>query len=142
MLYEKENLIQKAIETNSQNRGINNLIRLWSEKIRDNLEYFLDNQELVIKLDEIDQKISEIESKISSKKKENETKMQNQKEINMDIAYFKNRSYITMASIAAITGFLVQSATDYTWYNYRVVLIFWLVIAIGISSTSKEVSHD
>lgn len=58
------------------------------------------------------------------------------------ISYLKNKSYLTMASIAAITGFLVQSATDYTWYNYRVVLIFWMVLAIGISSTSKEVNHD
>ncbi|MBQ9267877.1 MAG: O-antigen ligase family protein [Clostridia bacterium] len=57
------------------------------------------------------------------------------------IAYLKNKNYVTMASIAAITGFLVQSATDYTWYNYRVVLIFWLVIAIGISSTRNELSR-
>ena len=91
MLYEKENLILKAIETNSQNRGINNLIRLWSGRIRDNLEYFLDNEELVIKVDEIDQKISEIESKIQSKNKEIEAKMQKQKEINMDKAYINNR---------------------------------------------------
>ena len=90
MLYEKENLILNAIETNSQNRGINNLIRLWSGKIRDNLEYFLDDQELVIKMDEIDQKISELESKIESKKKEIELKKQKQKE-NMDRAYIKNR---------------------------------------------------
>jgi hypothetical protein len=90
VLYEKENLILNAIETYSQNRGINNLIRLWSGKIRDNLEYFLDDQELVIKMDEIDQKISELESKIESKKKEIELKKQKQKE-NMDRAYIKNR---------------------------------------------------
>lgn len=91
MLYEKENLILKAIETNSQNRGINNLIRLWSGRIRDNLEYFLDNEELVIKVDEIDQKICEIESKIQSKNKEVETKKQKQKEINIDRDYINNR---------------------------------------------------
>jgi len=90
VLYEKENLILKAIETNSQNRGINNLIKLWTEKIRDNLEYFLDNQELVIKVDEIDQKISEIESKIQSKNQEN-IERKKQKEMNMDRAYNKNR---------------------------------------------------
>lgn len=58
------------------------------------------------------------------------------------ISYLKNKNYVTIAAISAITGFLVQSATDYTWYNYRVVLVFWMVIAIGICSTSKEVAND
>jgi len=51
------------------------------------------------------------------------------------IHYKNTRNYFTMASIAALAGFLLQSATDYTWYNYRLVLIFWIVIAIGISNT-------
>ena len=51
------------------------------------------------------------------------------------IHYKKTRNYFSMASIAALSGFLLQSATDYTWYNYRVVLIFWIVIAIGVSNT-------
>mgnify|MGYP003288583501 CR=1 FL=1 len=57
------------------------------------------------------------------------------------ISYIKNKNYITVAAIAAISGFLIQSATDYTWYNYRVVLVFWMVIAFGICST-KEVNND
>ena len=51
------------------------------------------------------------------------------------ISYLKNKNFITMASISSISGFLIQSATDYTWYNYRVVLVFWMVIAIGICSS-------
>ena len=63
------------------------------------------------------------------------------------IHYKKSRDYMTMASIAAMAGFLLQSATDYTWYNYRLVLIFWIVIAIGISNTrfinkAKGETHD
>ncbi len=54
------------------------------------------------------------------------------------ISYKNTKSYFTMASIAAMAGFLLQSATDYTWYNYRVLLIFWIVIAIGISTTKIE----
>ena len=50
------------------------------------------------------------------------------------ISYVKTKNYISIASIAAMSGFLLQSATDYTWYNYRVVLIFWMVIAIAHSS--------
>lgn len=47
----------------------------------------------------------------------------------------KEKSYFTIASVAAMAGFLLQSATDYTWYNYRVLLIFWIIVAVGISST-------
>ncbi len=36
-----------------------------------------------------------------------------------------------IAVISAVAGFLVQSATDYSFYNYRVVLIFWAVLAVG-----------
>ena len=54
------------------------------------------------------------------------------------IHYTKKKDFMTIASIAAMAGFLLQSATDYTWYNYRVLLIFWIVIAIGISTTKLE----
>ena len=37
------------------------------------------------------------------------------------ISYIKEKNWIIAASIAAITGFLIQSATDYTFYNYRVI---------------------
>lgn len=49
------------------------------------------------------------------------------------ISYIRKKDLMICASIAAITGFLVQSATDYTFYNYRVILVFWMVIAFGIS---------
>ena len=68
------------------------------------------------------------------------------------ISYVKSKNYISIASIAAMSGFLLQSATDYTWYNYRVVLVFWMVIAIAHSSLhydfanfnlkSKEIVND
>lgn len=31
-------------------------------------------------------------------------------------------------------GMLVQSVFDYTWYNYRVFQLFWLVIALGFAA--------
>ncbi len=58
------------------------------------------------------------------------------------IAYLKDKSYIIIASLTAITGFLVESATDYTWYNYRVILVFWTVIAIGLSATNRREIND
>ncbi|MBR4949518.1 MAG: O-antigen ligase family protein [Clostridia bacterium] len=33
--------------------------------------------------------------------------------------------------ISALFGFLIQSIFDYTWYNYRVFMIFWIFIAMG-----------
>ncbi|MDR0863210.1 MAG: O-antigen ligase family protein [Oscillospiraceae bacterium] len=36
-----------------------------------------------------------------------------------------------IAAISAIGGFLVQSATDYSFYNYRVTLMFWVVVGIS-----------
>lgn len=45
-----------------------------------------------------------------------------------------NRVFI-IASISAILAFAVQSMFDYTFYNYKIVLIFWIVLGIGIVST-------
>lgn len=49
-----------------------------------------------------------------------------------------NKIYI-ISSIASITGFLVQSMFDYTFYNYRVMLMFWIFVGLGIvfSNMSK-----
>jgi O-antigen ligase len=46
----------------------------------------------------------------------------------------ENRVFI-IASVAAITAFAMQSLTDYTFYNYRVLLIFWMVLAFGTVTT-------
>lgn len=40
-----------------------------------------------------------------------------------------------IAGTAAITGFLVQSMTDYTFYNYRVMLLFWVVLGLCVVFT-------
>lgn len=40
-----------------------------------------------------------------------------------------------IAGIAAIVGFAVQSMFDYTFYNYKVVLIFWMTLGFGIVTT-------
>ena len=45
---------------------------------------------------------------------------------------------LIIAAIAAIVGFLVQSMTDYTFYNFRVMLFFWGVLAIGVIATRYE----
>ena len=43
----------------------------------------------------------------------------------------KTSRYLQMGMIASMCGFLVQSVTDYSFYNYRVMLMFWVFIAVG-----------
>ena len=43
-----------------------------------------------------------------------------------------------IAVISGILGFLVQSMTDFTFYNYRVALIFWAFIALGMILSRKN----
>jgi len=45
---------------------------------------------------------------------------------------------LVIAAIAAVLGFLVQSMTDYTFYNFRVMLFFWGVLAIGVIGARYE----
>lgn len=55
----------------------------------------------------------------------------------------KTARILTIGAMSAIAGFLVQSLFDYTFYNYRVTLLFWAVIGMGIVfskySSLKEV---
>lgn len=44
-----------------------------------------------------------------------------------------NEKYIRLSAaggLCAVTGFLLNGLTDYVWYNYRVYLMFWLVVSI------------
>lgn len=46
------------------------------------------------------------------------------------ISMTKKKNIILGGLIAGMSGFLLQSMTDHTWYNYRVVLMFFTMIAI------------
>ena len=37
-----------------------------------------------------------------------------------------------IAAVSAVFGFLIQGFTDYSFYNYRVTLVFWAVVGIGV----------
>ena len=47
---------------------------------------------------------------------------------------WESRVFI-ITGISAIAGFMVQSMTDYTFYNYRVMLLFWAVLGLGFLFT-------
>jgi len=39
-----------------------------------------------------------------------------------------------VAAVAAVAGFLAQSFTEHSFYNYRVTLMFWVILGIGVSA--------
>jgi len=43
---------------------------------------------------------------------------------------WRSRCYL-IAAISGVGGFMVQSMTDYTFYNYRVALLFWVLLGLG-----------
>jgi O-antigen ligase len=42
----------------------------------------------------------------------------------------RNRKIFQIAGVSALSGFLLQSMTDYTFYNYRVMFLFWAVLGL------------
>ncbi|MBQ8390896.1 MAG: O-antigen ligase family protein [Oscillibacter sp.] len=40
--------------------------------------------------------------------------------------------------ISGMAGFLVQAMTDYSFYNYRVMLIFWVYLALGMVAAKRS----
>lgn len=43
---------------------------------------------------------------------------------------------ILVALGVGFIGFMFQGLTDYVWYNYKILMIFWIVIALGVSGAS------
>ena len=43
---------------------------------------------------------------------------------------------ILIALGVGFIGFMFQGLTDYVWYNYKMLMIFWIIIAIGVSGAS------
>lgn len=47
---------------------------------------------------------------------------------------FEGSRLICAAGFAGIVAILAQGMTDYVWYNYRIYLIFWLVLGLTVAS--------
>ena len=54
------------------------------------------------------------------------------------IAMLKKKDILLASIVAGMTGFFLESLFDYTWYNYRVVLIFWMVLSLGVARSVME----
>ncbi len=61
-------------------------------------------------------------------------------------AYFKtNNKFISIFLIsicASISGYLLQGMFDNVWYNYRVFLIFWILISFGIAANNLTLAEE
>lgn len=42
------------------------------------------------------------------------------------------------AFVAGVGGFLVQAMTDYSFYNYRVMFLFWSYLALGMLAAKRD----
>ncbi len=52
---------------------------------------------------------------------------------------FKKESEVAklvIAISAGLIGFLFQGLTDYVWYNYKILMLFWIVLAFGVSGVN------
>ncbi len=45
---------------------------------------------------------------------------------------------LTIAFASGAVGFLVQAMTDYSFYNYRVMFLFWSYLALGLASARRD----
>jgi len=50
----------------------------------------------------------------------------------------KGSRMLQIAAVSSVAGFLVQGATDHSFYNYRVTLVFWAVLGIGLLAARRD----
>ena len=50
----------------------------------------------------------------------------------------RSSKILQIAAISSVIGFLVQSATDHSFYNYRVTLVFWAVLGLGALAARRS----
>ena len=48
------------------------------------------------------------------------------------LAKDKTYKFFMIASISSLIGFIMQSIFDNTWYNNRIFLLFWIVVAVSV----------
>lgn len=53
-----------------------------------------------------------------------------------------NEGLFAICCVSAMIGFLIQSLFDYTFYNYRMMAMFFMIIAISVSLVNIEEAND
>ena len=50
----------------------------------------------------------------------------------------KESSLLQIAFLSGMAGFLVQAMTDYSFYNYRVMFMFWAYLVLGMAAARRN----
>jgi O-antigen ligase len=45
----------------------------------------------------------------------------------------RSNKLICLGIFSGVLAILIQGMTDYIWYNYRIFLLFWMVVGLGIA---------
>jgi len=54
----------------------------------------------------------------------------------------KNSRTLSVGFLCGICAFLTQSFTDYTWYNYKIYLFFWLMLGLSMAVLNLSKEND
>ncbi|MBQ0126007.1 MAG: O-antigen ligase family protein [Clostridiales bacterium] len=56
----------------------------------------------------------------------------------------KKNKLLSLGLFCGVLGFLIQGLTDYVWYNYKICLLFWLLVGLSAAFISdvKESSSE
>ena len=54
----------------------------------------------------------------------------------MSLRKENNNAKIVIALGAGLLGYMFQGLTDYVWYNYKILMIFWIIIALSVSGVN------
>ena len=62
-------------------------------------------------------------------------------------AMSRSNKLICLGIFCGVLAILIQGLTDYVWYNYRVFLLFWMIVGLGVAhvcaakNTEEEMNH-
>ena len=56
----------------------------------------------------------------------------------------RSNKLICMGIFCGAAALLIQGLTDYVWYNYRIFLLFWIVVGLGVAHvyTAKDTEEE
>lgn len=59
-------------------------------------------------------------------------------------AMSRSNRLLSMGIFCGAAALLIQGLTDYVWYNYRIFLLFWIVVGLGVAHvfTAKDTEEE
>jgi O-antigen ligase len=45
----------------------------------------------------------------------------------------RSNKLLSLGIFCGVLALLIQGMTDYVWYNYRVFLLFWMIVGLGVA---------